>query len=173
MPVRLNRRGEQFALSCFARSEYHIKKGGIIADTICHGVQGGLLVAVLIQKWMRRKAALWILVIAGVLFGTLPDIIGAYGNLIEHDHWALYRRAHFGDIKDLLQYIPMYWMHLQFDGIMHGPGHRWWKVDERLWLEIVLWLINLLVIAWLMNSWKKRASSVGRPDADVPASAQT
>lgn len=129
-------------------------KGLVIADTICHGVQGGLMLMVWLRRWIKSKPWLWVVVFLGVFFGTLPDLIGAYGNLVDHDHWTLYRNAHFGDIKQVLQYVPMYWLHLYLDTLMHGPGHRWWRMDERLWLEVVLWMINLAIIAWLVRTWK-------------------
>ena len=113
------------------------------------------MVLVLLRVWIRKRAWLWIIVALGVVFGALPDLIGAYGNIIEHDHWTLCRSAHFGEIKEVLQYVPMYRLHLYLDSIMHGPGQRWWKWDERLWLEIVLWIVNVIVIWWLIRSWRK------------------
>ena len=107
-----------------------------------------------------------ILIILGVFFGALPDLIGAYGNLVEHDHWALYRRSHFGDIEETLQYVPMYWLHLQLDRLMHGPSHRWWKVDERLWLEFILWVINVVVIVWLLNVWRNQTNRARTLETD-------
>ena len=136
-----------------------MEKGRSIADTVCHGVQGGLMLVAWLRRWIKSKVLLWSIVALGVFFGTLPDLIGAYGNFIDHDHWTLYRNAHFGDIKQVLQYVPMYWLHLYLDTLMHGPGHRWWKYDERMWLEVTLWVINLLVIVWLIRTWRTKAVS--------------
>lgn len=118
------------------------------------------MILIFLRTWIRRKPWLWILVGLGVFFGTLPDLIGAYGNVIKHDHWTLYRNAHFGAIKDVLQYVPMYSLHLYLDTQMHGPGHRWWRWDERLWLEVLLWIVNLVIIGWMIRSWKKNANKI-------------
>jgi hypothetical protein len=53
-----------------------------------------------------------------------------------------------------MQYIPMYGLHLFLDSLMHGQGHRWWRWGERMWLEILLWVVNALVILWLVRTWK-------------------
>ena len=115
------------------------------------------MLIVWLRRWIKSKVLLWVIVGLGVFFGTLPDLIGAYGNYIDHDHWTLYRNAHFGDIKGVLQYVPMYWLHLYLDTLMHGPGRRWWKYDERLWLEVTLWAVNIAVIVWLIRTWKSGA----------------
>ena len=111
------------------------------------------MILVLVRTWIRKERWLWSVVALGLIFGMLPDLIGAYGNIIEHDQWTLYRSAHFGAIKQVLQYVPMYSLHLYMDSLMHGPGHRWWRWDERLWLEVLLWIINMVIIAWFVGSW--------------------
>jgi hypothetical protein len=126
-----------------------------MADTICHGVQGGLMVAAPLVSRVKNKVMLGSLIGAGFLMGALPDLIGAEGNLLEHDHWAAYRTAHFGSVAHWLQYVPMYWLHLQIDALTHGKGHRWWVWNERLWLELLLWCINLLLILWLVRLWER------------------
>lgn len=118
------------------------------------------MILVFARTWMRRKPRLWILVGLGVFFGILPDLIGAYGNIVERDHWTLYRNAHFGAIKNILQYIPMYSLHLHLDALMHGPGHRWWRWDERLWLEVLLWVINTIVLVWIISSWRRSVGNL-------------
>lgn len=131
-----------------------------MADTICHGTEGGLMVLVLVRSWISKKALLWVLVGLGMVLGMLPDLIGAYGNIVYHDHWTLYRSAHFGAIKEVMQYVPMYWLHLYLDSLMHGPGHRWWRLGERLWLEVLLWVVNLMVILWVAKRWKRNEDQI-------------
>jgi hypothetical protein len=141
------------------------RRGAKVADTLSHATQGSLLLLSPFIARIRERSWLWVLVAAGAFFGALPDLIGAYGNLIEHDHWALYRSAHQGEIKEILQYIPMYWIHLRIDALLHGQGHRWWVWSERFWAEIALWLLNILLIFWfarIFRNNRKRASSPHR-----------
>ncbi len=126
-----------------------------MSDTISHATQGGLLLLGPFIARIRRRTWLWILALTGGFFGALPDLIGVYGRVIENDHWALYRSAHYGAIADILQYVPMYWLHLSVDNVTHGPEHRWWIMGERLWLELLFWSVNFVVIAWYMKIWKK------------------
>ncbi|MBI5471575.1 MAG: hypothetical protein HY961_04445 [Ignavibacteriae bacterium] len=124
-------------------------------DTICHSVQGGLMVALPFLSRIKRRAWLWSLVGLGAFMGALPDLIGAHGNLIERDNWREYRVAHFGEISEVLKFVPMYGLHLYMDSLTHSVGHRWWKWNERLWLEASLWAINVLLIAWLVRTWRR------------------
>lgn len=147
------------ALLCDQSSCYYVWEGSLLmADIICHGTEGGLMILALLRSWIARKSWPWVLVGLGLIFGMLPDLIGAYGNIVDHDHWTLYRSAHFGPIKQILQYVPMYGLHLFLDSLMHGQGHRWWRWDERMWLEILLWVVNAMVILWLVRTWKKDES---------------
>ncbi len=130
-----------------------------MSDTISHATQGGLLLLGPFISRIRRRIWLWILPLIGGFFGALPDLIGAYGNFIQHDHWALYHSSHHGAIAGVLQYVPMYWLHLRVDSITHGPSHRWWIMGERLWLEVVFWTINVVCIWWYVRVWKKRDSA--------------
>ncbi len=126
-----------------------------MADTISHATQGGLLLLAPFIHRIRKRTWLWLLAFTGAFFGALPDLLGAYGNFVLHDHWSLYASAHHGPIREILQYVPMYWLHLEVDSVMHGEHHRWWKMDERLWLEFVFWVINLMVITWYWRIWKR------------------
>ena len=128
-----------------------------MADTFCHGTQGGMFVLAPLLSRIQDRTWLWILVFLGVVVGALPDLFGAYGLFILNDHWALYVNAHSGAIAGVLKYIPMYWLHLLVDSITHGEGHRWWVWNERLWLEILLWAVNGLVIWWLVKRWRERS----------------
>ena len=126
-----------------------------MADTVCHATQGGLMLLAPFIARIRRKIWIWALALVGAFFGALPDLFGAYGNLVRQDRWRLYNAAHTGPIHDILRYVPMYWLHLYVDSFTHGPGKRWWMGDERLWLEITLWLVNIAVIAWFVRIWRR------------------
>ena len=103
---------------------------------------------------IRRKVWIWALALTGAFFGALPDLFGAYGNLVRHDQWKLYISAHAGHRGEILRYIPMYRLHLFVDSFTHGQGRRWWVWNERLWLEAALWGVNLAIIAWFVKIWR-------------------
>ena len=104
---------------------------------------------------IRRKVWIWVLALAGGFFGALPDLFGAYGNVVRHDHWRLYISAHGGRWGEILRFVPMYWLHLFIDSYTHGPGRRWWMWNERLWVELALWGVNLVIIAWFVRIWRR------------------
>ncbi len=109
------------------------------------------MVLIPVLRWIRTRKYLWAVVLLGAVFGALPDIISAYGVLILRNGWTLYVNAHEGPIAHVLQYIPMYGLHLFVDSITHGVGKRWWVASERLWLEILFWVINAFLIAWAVS----------------------
>ncbi len=113
------------------------------------------MVAALLLSHLKRRKWLWSVVVIGVLFGALPDLIGAHGNYVAQDRWEQYTRAHRGDVANILQYVPMYGLHLYLDEVTHGIGIRWWVLHERLWLEILLWILNVAAIAWLIKRWRQ------------------
>lgn len=106
---------------------------------------------------LRKKSWLWTLGLTGAVFGALPDLVGAYGILFRDDRWSLYNVAHFGKLRAILKYVPMYWLHLKVDSYTHGTGRRWWVWDERLWVEVTLWVVNLSVIALYVWIWRRNA----------------
>jgi len=126
-----------------------------MADTLCHATQGGLLMLAPFIARIRKKFWIWVLGAVGAFFGALPDIVGAYGLVVRGDGWRLYNIAHFGRLKQVLQYVPMYWLHLYVDSYTHGAGRRWWAWDERLWLEVTLWVVNGAVIALFVRIWRR------------------
>lgn len=130
-----------------------------MADIFCHATEGGLCAALPFLSFIKKRTTVWILASFGMLFGALPDLIGAYGNLVFHDHWTLYRSAHYGQIAGVLQYIPMYWLHIKLDAVMHGRSAHWWVWNERLWLEVLLWIINVTIIARSVRWWRRHRSS--------------
>ena len=113
---------------------------------------------------LRRKLWIWILFLTGAFFGALPDLFGAYGNIIEHDRWKLYVAAHSGSIGEILRYVPMYWLHLYVDSFTHATGKRWWVWNELLWVEAALWVVNLAVISWFVRIWRKNLPPPDRAD---------
>jgi hypothetical protein len=117
---------------------------------------------------IRRKVWIRVLFLTGAFFGALPDLFGAYGNIVRHDHWRLYVAAHAGPIMEILRYLPMYWLHLFVDSFTHAPGKRWWVWDERLWLEASLWVLNFVVIAWFVRIWRRNLPPDGAADSDPP-----
>ena len=125
-----------------------------MADTLCHATQGGLMVLLPLFSRFRKKIWLWILAFVGAILGALPDLLGAYGNFVLRDHWNLYGSAHHGRFEEILQFIPMYWLHLWVDKFMHGPKRRWWIYDERMWLEVLMWILNLAAILWLVYRYR-------------------
>jgi hypothetical protein len=124
-------------------------------DTICHSVQGGLMVAVPFISQIKKRVWLWSFVAIAAFMGALPDIIGAHGNLMQHDNWSEYRVAHFGSVADVLKYVPMYGLHLYMDSFTHSMGLRWWKWNERMWLEVLLWVVNFVIIGWMIRRWRR------------------
>ncbi len=129
-----------------------------MADTVCHATQGGLLLLAPFIPRITKKAWLWTLAGTGAFFGALPDLLGAWGNFVLHDHWRLYGDAHSGPIAHVLRYVPMYGLHLAVDSLTHGPGHRWWFSSERLWMDAALWAVNLLLISLYVFIWRRNTS---------------
>ncbi len=129
-----------------------------MADTVCHATQGGLLLLAPFIPRITKKAWLWTLAGTGAFFGALPDLLGAWGNFVLHDHWRLYGSAHFGSIAAVLQFVPMYGLHLAVDAITHGPGRNWWFWSERLWMDLLLWALNFLLIILYARVWRRAAA---------------
>ena len=104
--------------------------------------------------WVRRKVVLIVLAFVGGVLGVLPDLIGVYGIIFapggEH-----YNSAHGGALKEVLQYIPMYALHLGVDSLTHDPDRQWYGWNVRIWLQIVLWIVNIAVIVWFVRIWKR------------------
>jgi hypothetical protein len=133
-------------------------------DTIAHATQGGLILLGPFIAFIRRRIWIWILVILGGLFGALPDLLGAYGFLVKHDHGALYFSAHHGAIAETLQYVPMYWLHLRLDSITHGRHSM--ITPEYVWIEVVVWTVNLMLMWWFAKIWRTNQGSILPQKAD-------
>ena len=76
-----------------------------MADTICHATQGGLVLLSPFIARIRKKVWLWALFLTGAFFGALPDLFGAYGNIVRGDRWRLYVSAHSGRIGAVVDVI--------------------------------------------------------------------
>lgn len=116
------------------------------------------MVAAPLLSRLQKAKWLWGVVLTGAILGALPDLIGAHGNYVEHDNWGEYQLAHHGEVAGVLRYIPMYGLHVYLDRLTHDQGIRWWVAHERLWLEILLWLINFTVIGWMVKRWRQLKS---------------
>ena len=105
-------------------------------DTIQHAYAGYLISLVLCNSL--------IFIAIMVFFGILPDLGGWLEKLIYKDNtrwnWYLYLHTNYW-----LCLIPSYGMHILLDKFTHGKGKRWWILKERLWLEILVWTILILI----------------------------
>jgi hypothetical protein len=120
-----------------------------------------MLLAPFISR-IRRRVWIWVLGTVGATLGLLPDLLGAIGILILHDRGRLYNSAHSGSIRDVIQYIPMCWLHLRLDPFMHDPELVWEGIYVRATLEVMLWLINAALIWWYIRIWRKNRPRASR-----------
>jgi hypothetical protein len=86
--------------------------------------------------------------VLGGFIGALPVLIGAYGNFILRDRWALSIGAQPPVHSDL-------WLCT----CLLIPSRRW-VMEERFWMEISLWPANSLFICWMLWCADKRQSGV-------------
>ncbi len=129
-----------------------------MSDPLSHATQGALMLLAPVISKLRNKIWLWLLVVLGGAMGALPDLLGLYGFAIRHDHGDLYWNAHHGLVKDALQYLPMYALHLAVDSLTHDPDRDWYGWKLRIWLQIIFWLLNGLLIAWFVRIWNANVS---------------
>jgi len=110
-------------------------------DILQHSVQGGLITSVITNDPY--------IIATGAALGALPDIIGYAEKLIfKNESWQWYLAAH--KLKWYYLWCLPYSLHIILDKFTHGDGKRWWKLKERLWLEIVGWILTLgmLCVSW-------------------------
>lgn len=82
-------------------------------------------------------------VISG-LIGGMPDLLGEAERIIKKDRtlWNWYSKAH--NQCKWLRVIPQWGFHIIKDKATHGKN-RWWIWKERLWFEVLSWLLLLWV----------------------------
>lgn len=122
-------------------------------DPIAHATQGSLILLGPFIAFVRRRIWIWIFVFIGAFLGDLPDLLGVYGQVVAHDQGALRLSAHRGAVAEKLEYIPMYWLHLRLDDITHDR-HSYITRDW-IWVEILVWITNLLIIWMFVKVWRK------------------
>jgi hypothetical protein len=87
------------------------------------------------------------IIIICIILGMLPDIIGWAEKIIYNNPyaWEWYGKIH----RDWwwLWWIPPIGLHVLLDRFTHGIGKRWWVLKERLWMEVLVWIVMLF---WLM-----------------------
>ncbi len=106
---------------------------------------------------IRRKLVLVSLAVVGGILGVLPDLIGLFGMIFPRFGEA-YDSAHSGALRDYLQYIPMYALHLGVDSLTHDPDRQWYGWNVRVWLQALMWIMNIVVIIWFVRIWKRNRS---------------
>ena len=126
-----------------------------MADPLCHGTQGALMLLAPFISRIHRKVHAWGFALVGAILGMLPDLIGLYGYVFLHDHGRIYNSAHSGAIKEIIQYIPMTWLHLFFDSFMHDPDRTWEGFYVRRSLQVLLWMVNIGLIVWFVRIFKR------------------
>lgn len=116
--------------------------------TINHAVGGGLLygwIATLFGVSTRR--ILIYCIIAGALFGALPDVIGWWETYVsDPGSWQLRNNTHDGVINSYGQWTLAWGMHTFLDRFIHPyPEYAGlYKV-----FEIMSWLLYLMFGFWL------------------------
>ena len=93
------------------------------------------------------------------LIAISPDLIGEYYAHIKKDNYNWYNSSHSGKINNIMKkyfVVPWIW-HTYLDSYLHYTNNRWyagiwyeyfmpWKWKEKMWVEILFWLINILFI---------------------------
>ena len=109
--------------------------------------------------WVRKKYVLLAIAFVGGVLGVLPDLLGVFGMIFKR-YGGLYDSAHIGPLRDQLVYIPMYALHLGVDSLTHDPDRQWYGWNVRVWLQILMWIVNIAIIVWFYRIWKKNQSEV-------------
>jgi len=111
-------------------------------DTLSHALWG-----VLLFIWFTTNP--WILLL-GAFLGALPDIIGWLNKKIckNSNAWDWYVWAH--SKWNLLNLLSPYGFHVLLDSFTHGEGKRWWVKNERLYAEILNWLLLIFLFILIL-----------------------
>lgn len=107
-------------------------------DIICHSTQGFLLYFI---PFHHTEYGLPLSILSG-LIATIPDIVP-----IINDDWNFYDRVHH--FRHWLSYVPPITLHVAQDLYLHG-NNRWWIWRERMWYEILSWIVILILIILLI-----------------------
>jgi hypothetical protein len=126
-----------------------------MADPVCHATQGALMMVAPFISRLRKRVILWSLIFVGAVLGDLPDLLGGYGFYVKSDRGILYESAHLGPVSKVLVFIPMYGLHLCLDSIMHEYERESGLYHEWLWLEVAMWIVNIVLIFAFIRIWKK------------------
>lgn len=98
--------------------------------------------------------------IACALLSTIPDIVGEIK--AKKDNYKWYDKIHH--FKHWLSFIPPITLHILMDIFVHGKNKRWYaynhwtdfffpsKYKERMWIETLTWIINLICIIIIIKS---------------------
>jgi hypothetical protein len=127
-----------------------------VADPLSHATQGAVVILAPFITRLRKKTHLWLLAVLGGCFGALPDLFWFVGYLLR-DGGALYASAHHGRLQDVFQYVPMYALHLAVDSLTHNPDRTWYGWNVRIWLQLLLWLVNGLAVYLMFRVWQSRS----------------
>lgn len=111
-------------------------------DIINHATQGFLLSYYLFY-FLPEKIRLIISIIYGII-GTLPDVIGDI--YAKYDNYKMYDRLHNLKITIKNFILFTFFLHTYQDKFLHGEGKRWWILKERMWYEILTWILNILIL---------------------------
>jgi len=133
-------------------------------DSLNHATTGFLLGYIIFLR--NKKVAITV----GILFSLIslvPDIGGEYMAHVNNDNYEWYNSAHNGNINSYMQYIPPWFLHTTLDKYSHGLNNRWyagiwweylipWKWKEMMWLEMTMWLVNIILIIYLFKEEKSK-----------------
>jgi hypothetical protein len=82
--------------------------------------------------------------LAGALIGAEPDITGAMGRLMTGGFWDVHIEVHKVKLSNFRVFSPPALLHIWLDSFTHEWGQRWWVWNERLWVEVVGWIITAI-----------------------------
>jgi hypothetical protein len=121
------------------------------ADVIIgHGMAGFSMTAATAKAVGANNTTCRVLGFVGGFIGMLPDLGGAYGNMILHDNWKTYHQLHSGTGNDFLRIFPQYSLHIAVDALYHEEGGGWnWK---RWPLFTTIFIIEA-VLTYLIWQW--------------------
>lgn len=115
---------------------------------------------------IRKRIVLIALAAVGGVLGVLPDLLGLYGMIVQRSS-ALYDSAHHGPLRDHLILIPMYALHLGVDSLTHDPDRQWYGWNVRIWLQVLLWIVNITLIVWFARIWQRVHRVERRKDGEI------